>query len=265
MKRDDSKTLIDAAEEAVAALEQLAEGAVFAPLAERAQETISELHQRAAAAIFPQALEPVDAGTLQDLQSYLPAELRLDFVSGMVALHSIAYPELRAAIRSPRVTRFVVASARVTAVIRAVEEQAAVEADLAVFEQAIAAQLVVKNELQPWSGILAELLPQLRARFSEAKARHELSAAAAVARLQSDQAEADRILADARTARRRDLAERLRDCGNTISFTLPDATNSIPAFTLGTLLLQKGEEFTEVFLDQVERELTLREGMRVSA
>jgi hypothetical protein len=204
-KRQQTTDEVEAATEAVVMLEQLGEGTPFAEHVARAQETLEQLHDRARSVVFPDVLEPIDAGTLQDLQSYLPMAPRLDFVSEMVALHSIAYEALRTAVRSPRVTRLIVTNARATAAIRGLDEQAAVEADRVALETGISA-LAVKNELQPWSGILAEVLPALRLRFATAKARHQNAAAAALERLRREQEEADRILSEMNADQEREAA-----------------------------------------------------------
>jgi hypothetical protein len=211
--------LLTAADRAVAALELLAPGSPFAEPLAAAAAALAALRAAAVALLFPDQLEPASAETLLDLDR-LTGPVRFETAAAeLAALHGQAYPALALAIRGPR-GRHVLQTALGIYAGRILRPEAVTEG-LAVFERAVAAQLVGQAEHEPAASLLAHELPALQARLDTARAAHEAHARAEADRLQREHEEAARVLAEIREGRRRALLARAEGVASVYVPTFP--------------------------------------------
>lgn len=198
---DEVQILIDAAEESVVALEQLAQGAPFAQHVARAQEVLEQLHARAAAEVFPD-VEPAGADVLADYTFHAETMRQSTFGIEVAALHGASvttHPVLARLLRGTVVRSRIAAAAAAQAGIMAHTEHELLAEAVTAYEQTVSAQLAACGEFQPWSGILGEVLPALRSRFLATKMARETAAVAALERVRVEAAETDRLLAQLQT------------------------------------------------------------------
>jgi hypothetical protein len=257
----DAQALTAAAEAAVVTLEALPEGEPFAVPVEAAQRALDALHGRAAGELFPPGLPPLQAGVPEYLAASVDFMATTNIVDALAGVHAAALAggndDLARAVRSPLALGLLRQSSARMAVLLARAEGEQLAMDHTRYEVAISRQLAARGEGMPWSEVLSETLPALRARLAAARARLEAAAAAAIAQAQQDAADAQRLLAEVSTERRRALAERLKSLGNSRYFGLPGYTYDVPAGTVGALLSQG--EFDADVLSRLERELDARE------
>ncbi|HXF83149.1 MAG TPA: hypothetical protein VNN19_10395 [bacterium] len=259
---DEVAALLESAEEAVRALEQLEERRPFAEHVGRAEEALRALHNHVRPKVFPSIFEPADSSALLDFAGYVQDRIRrLTAAGDLAGAHADSYPALRSVIRGPRGQLLLARISEASASTRGLTEAESIARDWAEFEATVSCELAARDELQPYAGILATVLPSLRARFGAAKSRHEAAAAAALEELSAREREEERVLADGRAARRRELAERLRRRPQSEIFPIPirqfGDRDELPAIVLASWVEQGA--FDEDFLGQLEQQLDLRE------
>lgn len=194
------KDLAKKADAAVATFERIPLGKAWRGVFEQAEAAVGSLRGSACDVVFPRKVEPAGADLFADLEAltgYEDWHINTGDHPGLAALHSScieSHPMLAKVIRGATMRRRL---SEVTAAGAGVRQRPASELvaeALAEFELAVSRQLAERNELEPESTIIAEVVPAFKARIGNARERQEGHARAFLERRAKERAEADEVL-----------------------------------------------------------------------
>ncbi len=168
--------LVEAAEAAVAEFEGAVVGNPWKEISAAASKAVARLSEYAAALMFPSAPVPVGADVAADFELHTKETLRAEYGKELAQLHLCALDinsALATFLRSAVVCRRVrMMGAGMAGTYNRPGAELATEA-LQQYQQAIAAQLHDRDELEPLSRIVAVDLPALEARITAVTEPHE--------------------------------------------------------------------------------------------
>ncbi len=183
MSKNQTQPNLNAAEEAIAELEELELGRDFMKTAQAATAAVDSLREESAIGMFPPHLAAVSDAPLRDFQMAVELMGRDNNIAELAELHAQAIAgeneELAAIVRSPRGMRRVELAARAAATpmhhleTHAAAEERAVPKAANRFKCKIADQLSKAGPFMPHAEILAVDVPRLEARLEAALTRHE--------------------------------------------------------------------------------------------